>query len=106
MSGLEHAKTNQQSKADRKLYVGNLPSGVSQSQLVELLNTELLKMRISKAGSAVSASISSDGHYAFVEFETIEEANKAFALNNRTILGNAIKVSRPKTYQGSQPASM
>ena len=45
-----------------------------------------------------SASISSDGHYAFVEFATIDEANKAFVLNNRTILGSSIKVSRPKTY--------
>ncbi len=36
--------------------------------------------------------------FAFVEFATIEEANKAFVLNNRTILGSSIKVSRPKTY--------
>ena len=64
-----------------------------------MLNSELKKMRATTVDrSAVSASISSDGHYAFVEFATMDEANKAFVLNNRTIIGSSIKVSRPKTY--------
>ncbi len=68
-------------------------------QAVEMLNSELKKMRATTVDrSAVSASISSDGHYAFVEFATMDEANKAFVLNNRTIIGSSIKVSRPKTY--------
>ena len=48
----------------------------------------------------VSAWISSDGHYAFVEFRTPEEANQGFALNNIAIMGQPLKVGRPKTYQG------
>ena len=48
----------------------------------------------------VSAEISSDGHYAFVEFRTPEEANQGFALNNIAIMGQPLKVGRPKTYQG------
>lgn len=48
----------------------------------------------------VSAWISSDGHYAFVEFRTPEEANQGFALNNIAIMGQPLKVGRPKTYSG------
>jgi len=35
----------------------------------------------------LSAWISTDGHYAFVEFRSSEEANNGFLLNNITILG-------------------
>ena len=48
----------------------------------------------------MSAWISSDGHYAFVEFRTPEEANQGFALNNIAIMGQPLKVGRPKTYSG------
>lgn len=107
MQGLESVKSSQNSKVDRKLYVGNLPAGVTQSQLVDLLNTALINKRLnSYTGNPVlSAWISQDGHYAFVEFRSIEEANKAFSLNNYPILGQNLKVGRPKTYTGSQPAS-
>jgi hypothetical protein len=107
MQGLESVKSSHNSKVDRKLYVGNLPAGVTQSQLVDLLNTALINKRLnSYTGNPIlSAWISQDGHYAFVEFRSIEEANKAFALNNYPILGQNLKVGRPKTYTGSQPAS-
>mmetsp|Transcript_20969 Transcript_20969/g.38835 ORF Transcript_20969/g.38835 Transcript_20969/m.38835 type:complete len:290 (-) Transcript_20969:983-1852(-) len=107
MQGLESVKSSQNTKVDRKLYVGNLPAGVTQSQLVDLLNTALINKRLnSYTGNPVlSAWISQDGHYAFVEFRSIEEANKAFSLNNYPILGQNLKVGRPKTYTGSQPAS-
>lgn len=48
----------------------------------------------------ISAWISVDGHYAFVEFRTAEEANQGFLLNNIIILGQPLKVGRPKTYSG------
>jgi len=35
----------------------------------------------------LSAWISTDGHYAFVEFRSSEEANNGFLLNNISILG-------------------
>lgn len=49
----------------------------------------------------LSAWISTDGHYAFVEFRSAEEANNGFLLNNISILGQPLKVGRPKTYTGS-----
>ena len=49
----------------------------------------------------LSAWISTDGHYAFVEFRSSEEANCGFLLNNISILGQPLKVGRPKTYVGA-----
>ena len=107
MRSLETVKNSQTSKVDRKLYVGNLPTGITHSQLVDLLNTALItNKKNAYAGDPVlSAWISQDGHYAFVEFRSIEEANQGFWLNNYTILGQNLKVGRPKTYAGPQPAS-
>jgi splicing factor U2AF subunit len=49
----------------------------------------------------ISAWISSDGHYAFVEFRSAEEANKGLDLDKLNIMGQVIKVGRPKTFQGN-----
>lgn len=63
---------------------------------------------MSPGDPVLSAWISTDGHYAFVEFRTAEEANNGFMLNNISILGQVykavnqpLKVGRPKTYVGS-----
>jgi RNA recognition motif-containing protein len=107
MKSLETVKTAQTTKVDRKLYVGNLPAGISTGQLVDLLNTALINKKLNAypGNPVLSSWISQDGHYAFVEFRSIEEANLAFSLNNYPILGQNLKVGRPKTYSGSQPAS-
>lgn len=107
LKSLETVKTAQTTKVDRKLYVGNLPAGITQSQLVDLLNTALINKKLNAypGNPVLSSWISQDGHYAFVEFRSIEEANLAFSLNNYPILGQNLKVGRPKTYSGSQPAS-
>jgi hypothetical protein len=64
------------SKADRKLYLGNLPP-IASAQLMQMLNSALEKMEINtdiEGDSIVSAWVSPDGvgHYAFVEFRTAQ----------------------------------
>lgn len=70
----------QTAKIDRKLYVGNLPSGITQRQLIDVINEAMVALgKIEEPGNpVVSTWISSDGHYAFVEFRTAEEANVGF----------------------------
>jgi splicing factor U2AF 65 kDa subunit len=67
-------------KHDRQLYIGNLPPNIQNSRLVEMLNLALLVMKCNtKPGlPVISAWISSDGHYAFVEFRSIEECTNGF----------------------------
>lgn len=67
------------------------------------MNTALhtLKATTKSGDPVLSAWISTDGHYAFVEFRTAEEANNGFLLNSISILGQPLKVGRPKTYSGT-----
>lgn len=106
MTKLNRMKAEQElvsTKADRKLYLGNLPPNITTNQLMQLLNSALKKMNINtdvEGDSIVSAWISPDGvgHYAFIEFRTKEEASNGMALNNASLFGYQLKLGRPKQY--------
>lgn len=71
LAQMKAAKELVSSKADRKLYLGNLPPNITSQQLMDMLNGALKKMEINtetEGDSIVSAWISPDGvgHYAFV----------------------------------------
>ena len=88
---------------DKKLYIGNLPSGMTPPSLIKMLNITLQTLKpddFSKEQPVIGAWVSPDGHYAFVEFRTAEEATKGFVLNGFKIMGVPLKIGRPKTYQG------
>ena len=63
-----------------------------------------LKVIEEPGNPVVSTWISSDGHYAFVEFRTAEEANHGFKLQGMNIQGQEIKIGRPKAYSGTMNA--
>lgn len=84
----------------KKLYVGNLPYGVTDDQLREL---------VSKAGTVTSATVITDSYsgrskgFGFVEMSTDEEAQKAIELfNGYSMDGRTLKVNeaRPKEEGG------
>lgn len=52
----------------------------------------------------ISAWISSDSHYGFVEFRNAEEANLGFKLQGMNIHGKEIKIGRPKAYEDTMSA--
>ena len=100
---MKAAKELVTSKADRKLYLGNLPPNITSNQLMEMLNSALKKMQINtdvEGDSIVSAWISPDGvgHYAFVEFRTAQEATNGLTLNGASLFGYQLKLGRPKQY--------
>lgn len=61
-----------------------------------------MKANVQPGGPIINAWISSEpdvgysGNYAFVEFRTVEEANRGFCLSNITLLGNQLKVGKPR----------
>eukprot|EP01022_Parablepharisma_sp_SALTPOND_P018902 TRINITY_DN3152_c0_g1_i1.p1 TRINITY_DN3152_c0_g1~~TRINITY_DN3152_c0_g1_i1.p1 ORF type:complete len:519 (+),score=45.92 TRINITY_DN3152_c0_g1_i1:123-1679(+) len=87
-----------QSKYERELYIGNLPPGLTNNQLAELLNHALIRLgAVTEPGDPiVNAWVGGDGRYAFVVFRSIEETNKALALKGVSIMGYQIKVSKIK----------
>lgn len=99
-------------RADRKLYVGNLPPNLTPDLLTEYLNQALKKMGINLSppgNSVVTSWIARDGHFAFVEFRTPDEADRAFDLNKVEIMGHRLKVGRPKSdsfSKASQPITI
>lgn len=81
----------EQQKASRELYIGNLPPALDVNQLIEFFNAAMLTLKASSLpGNPVSrAWIASDGHFAFVEFRTIEEATIGLQLNGLNCMGYA-----------------
>ena len=45
--------SSQANKIDRELYIGNLPSGITNQQLIDLLNTTIQKMNLSSNVSSI-----------------------------------------------------
>ena len=96
----------QTAKIDRKLYVGNLPPGITQQHLMRIVNEAMLSLGVIKepGNPVISTWISTDTHYAFIEFRNSEEANLGFRLHGMNINGSEIKIGRPKAYEGTMQA--
>ena len=75
---------------------------------MELLNTTLREMgtRVNVFQSTdpiVGLWIAGDGHYAFADFRSAQEATEAFALNQVKVQGQYLKIGRPKNAVGAIP---
>ena len=71
----------QATRKDRRLYVGNLPigSGLSEKQLSEFISSSMKQRQMIEQHApdpVLSVWMSPEGTYAFVEFHTVEFANK------------------------------
>jgi hypothetical protein len=90
-------------------YVGNLPPGITVPQLAEFMNAAMKQMNLTKDGqnSVVTAWVSPDGHFGFVELRSTDEATAALnCLNGIQVGMQALRVGRPKGYVGGAvPAS-
>jgi splicing factor U2AF subunit len=83
--------------------VGNIPTNINQQLLVNVMNEAILQLGVIKepGNPILSAWISSDSHYAFVEFRNADEANLGFKLQGMNINGSEIKLGRPKSYEST-----
>lgn len=100
MNPLLGAPGDAATKPHREIYVGNLPSGITVPQLAEFMNAALKHVGIaSDLQSVVTAWVSPDGHYGFVELRSVEMATAALQQLNGIQVGmNTLKVGRPKGY--------
>lgn len=90
-------------KPARQLYVGNLPVGVLGPQLAEFLGAAMqqMKLTLGVGSPVVGIWMSPDGRFALVDFRSLEEANRALALDKLPVGGGTmqLRVGRPKEYQ-------
>lgn len=73
---------------------------------MNIVNAAMLSLNVIKepGNPVISTWISTDTHYAFVEFRNAEEANLGFKLHGMNINGSEIKIGRPKAYEPTMHA--
>lgn len=88
------------SKPYREIYIGNIPQNAEVSKLLEFINEALIAVNgTSMPGPPCQKGwISADGHYAFVEMRTMEEASNCIQLSGINYYGFSLRINRPKTY--------
>lgn len=74
----------------RRLYVGNIPFGVTEEEMMEYFNQQMhLSGLAQAAGNPVLAcQINLDKNFAFLEFRSIDETTQAMAFDGINFKGN------------------
>jgi splicing factor U2AF subunit len=93
-------------KQAKRLYIHNLPSGVTSEEIIEFFNLQLNGLNVvSGQDPCISAQIASNNEYALLEFKTAEDATVALAMNGIAMRDNAggpdqsgLSIRRPKDY--------
>lgn len=85
----------------RRLYVGNIPFGVTEEEMMEFFNQQMhLSGLAQAAGSPVLAcQINLDKNFAFLEFRSIDETTQAMAFDGVNFKAQSLKIRRPHDYQ-------
>lgn len=102
LAGLAATQTHVLTKPNRELYVGNLPAGTQGPQLQEFLGGAMQQLGLcgTPGNPILSTWLSSDGHYAFCEFRSVDETNAALTLTGIQMTTNQLKIGRPKNFSG------
>jgi len=94
-----------QTRPYREVFVGSLPSDISDSDLCEFLGAVLLKMGMSNSGEEnpiMEIKLNSINHFAFCIMRTVEDAANMLNLNGLPFRENRIKLERPARFDGGQ----
>ncbi|XP_017484563.1 PREDICTED: splicing factor U2AF 50 kDa subunit-like [Rhagoletis zephyria] len=85
----------------RRLYVGNIPFGCSEEEMMDYFNSQMHSCGFSQAlGNPVLAcQINLDKNFAFLEFRSIDETTQAMAFDGIAFKGQSLKIRRPHDYQ-------
>lgn len=85
----------------RRLYVGNIPFGVTEEEMMDFFNQQMhLSGLAQAAGNPVLAcQINLDKNFAFLEFRSIDETTQAMAFDGINFKGQGLKIRRLHDYQ-------
>lgn len=89
------------SRQSRRLYVGNIPFGVTEDEMMEFFNQQMhLNGLAQAAGNPILAcQINLDKNFAFLEFRSIDECTQGIAFDGISLKGQNLKIRRPRDYQ-------
>ena len=85
----------------RRLYVGNIPFGVSEEEMMDFFNQQMHLSGLAQAdGNPILAcQVNLDKNFAFLEFRSIDECTQAMAFDGINFKGQSLKLRRPHDYQ-------
>eukprot|EP00612_Vaucheria_litorea_P005740 CAMPEP_0171461418 /NCGR_PEP_ID=MMETSP0945-20130129/5875_1 /TAXON_ID=109269 /ORGANISM="Vaucheria litorea, Strain CCMP2940" /LENGTH=793 /DNA_ID=CAMNT_0011987763 /DNA_START=19 /DNA_END=2396 /DNA_ORIENTATION=+ len=88
----------------REVHVGNLPPGVTAPMLHEQMGNSLMALGLttSPGNPIVHLRFGSEGHFAFAEFRTVEEAVHALKVGSLKLIQSTVSFSRPKGHSEQQ----
>ncbi|XP_022085022.1 splicing factor U2AF 50 kDa subunit-like [Acanthaster planci] len=92
---------NQMTRQARRLYVGNIPFGVTEDQMVDFFNNKMQELHLTtNPGKPVLAvQVNHDKNFAFLEFRSVDETTQAMAFDGIMYQNQCLKIRRPKDYQ-------
>jgi splicing factor U2AF 65 kDa subunit len=85
----------------RRLYVGNIPFGVSENAMMEFFNQQMQLTGLAQGDGqpVIAVQINLDKNFAFLEFRSIDETTAAMAFDGIVFQGQSLKIRRPRDYQ-------
>uniref|UniRef100_H3D110 Splicing factor U2AF subunit n=1 Tax=Tetraodon nigroviridis TaxID=99883 RepID=H3D110_TETNG len=92
---------SQMTRQARRLYVGNIPFGLTEESMAEFFNAQMRLAGLSQAPSnpVLAVQINQDKNFAFLEFRSVDETTQAMAFDGIVFQGQALKIRRPHDYR-------
>ncbi|XP_051825217.1 splicing factor U2AF 65 kDa subunit-like [Antechinus flavipes] len=92
---------NQMSRQARRLYVGNIPFGITEEAMIEFFNAQMCIRGLAQPSSrpVMAAQINQEKSFAFLEFRAVDETTQALAFDGIIFQGQALKIRRLHDYQ-------
>lgn len=89
------------SRQARRLYVGNIPFGVTEEMMMDFFNTQMKLASLSQAegNPIIACQVNLDKNFAFLEFRSVDETTQAMAFDGINFQGQSLKMRRPRDYQ-------
>ncbi|XP_064166007.1 U2 small nuclear RNA auxiliary factor 2a isoform X4 [Anguilla rostrata] len=92
---------SQMTRQARRLYVGNIPFGITEESMMDFFNAQMRLGGLTQApGNPILAvQINQDKNFAFLEFRSVDETTQAMAFDGIIFQGQSLKIRRPHDYQ-------
>ncbi|XP_074647734.1 splicing factor U2AF 50 kDa subunit-like [Tubulanus polymorphus] len=89
------------SRQARRLYVGNIPFGVTEEAMMTFFNEQMKSAGLapSEGNPVIAVQINLDKNFAFLEFRSVDETTQAMAFDGINFQGQSLKIRRPRDYQ-------
>lgn len=89
------------SRQARRLYVGNIPFGVTEEAMMDFFNHQMKVTGLAQAegNPVIAVQINLDKNFAFLEFRSVDETTQAMAFDGINFQGQSLKIRRPRDYQ-------